>query len=141
MALLLATSGGRRTGRQGGGDDGQDGRPATVRRAVAFIDEHAPRDLSVADIAEAAHVSIRTLQCAFRRHLDTTPMNHLRRVRLAHAHADLLAADPASGVTVTVTAIATRWASSSPAGSPPPTAPSTAGPRTRPSSTAAAELR
>ncbi|MFD7713756.1 helix-turn-helix transcriptional regulator [Streptomyces sp. NPDC059786] len=107
MALLLATSGGRRTGRQGGGDDGQDGRPATVRRAVAFIDEHAPRDLSVADIAEAAHVSIRTLQCAFRRHLDTTPMNHLRRVRLAHAHADLLAADPASGVTVT--AIATRW--------------------------------
>lgn len=88
-------------------DDRNDAHPATLRRAVAFIDEHAHTDIGVADVAAAAHVSIRTLQCAFRRHLDTTPMRYLRRVRLAHAHADLLAADPTTGVTVS--AVATRW--------------------------------
>ncbi|MEU7484781.1 helix-turn-helix transcriptional regulator [Streptomyces sp. NPDC042319] len=88
-------------------DDRNDAHPATVRRAVAFIDEHAHTDISVADIAVAAHVSIRTVQCAFRRHLGTTPMGYVRRVRLAHAHADLLAADPTGDVTVT--AVATRW--------------------------------
>lgn len=88
-------------------EDRNDAHAATVRRAVAFIDEHADRDISVADIAAAVHVSVRTVQYAFRRHLDTTPMGHLHRVRLAHAHADLLAADPTSGATVT--AIANRW--------------------------------
>ncbi|GAA2254970.1 hypothetical protein GCM10010145_23770 [Streptomyces ruber] len=87
--------------------DRNDAHPATLRRAVAYIDEHAHTDLCVADIAAAVHVSIRTLQCAFRRHLDTTPMRYLRRVRLAHAHAELLAADPTTGVTVT--AVANRW--------------------------------
>ncbi|GCD44730.1 AraC family transcriptional regulator [Streptomyces paromomycinus] len=88
-------------------EDRHDAHPVTVRRAVAFIDEHAHTDLSVADIAAAVHVSIRALQLAFRRHLGTTPMHYLRRVRLAHAHADLLAADPTTGSTVT--AVATRW--------------------------------
>ncbi|MFG2819644.1 helix-turn-helix domain-containing protein [Kitasatospora sp. NPDC048365] len=41
-----------------------------------------------------------------RRHLDTTPLAHLRRVRLDAAHRDLLAADPR---TTTVTEIAVRW--------------------------------
>ncbi|MCP2337865.1 helix-turn-helix transcriptional regulator [Actinomadura rupiterrae] len=87
--------------------DRRDAHPATLRRAVAYIDAHAQLDISVADIAAAVHVSIRTLQCAFRRHLDTTPMRYLRRVRLSHAHADLLSAAPGSGATVT--AIAARW--------------------------------
>ncbi|WP_329581210.1 helix-turn-helix domain-containing protein [Streptomyces sp. NBC_01361] len=42
----------------------------------------------------------------FRRHQDTTPLAHLRAVRLANAHRDLLTANPD---TTTVTAIATRW--------------------------------
>ncbi|GGL94681.1 hypothetical protein GCM10010129_43220 [Streptomyces fumigatiscleroticus] len=88
-------------------EDRRDAHPATVRRAVAFIDEHPRADLSVADIAAAVHVSVRTVQCAFRRHLDTTPMEYVRRTRLAHAHADLLAADPTTGITVT--AVAARW--------------------------------
>ncbi|MFD0418315.1 AraC family transcriptional regulator [Streptomyces sp. NPDC127108] len=87
--------------------DRRDAHPVTVRRAVAYIDAHAQSGLSLADIAEAVHVSIRTLQCAFRRHLDTTPMAYLRRVRLAHVHAELLSADPRSGTTVT--AVAARW--------------------------------
>ncbi|GHE47139.1 hypothetical protein GCM10018785_15990 [Streptomyces longispororuber] len=88
-------------------EDRHDAHPATLRRAVAFIDEHAHTDISVADIAAAVSVSIRTLQLAFRRHMNTTPMSYLRRTRLAHAHADLMAADATTGVTVA--AVATRW--------------------------------
>ncbi|MBX7268110.1 AraC family transcriptional regulator [Micromonospora sp. Llam7] len=79
---------------------------AVLRRATAFIDEHADRDIGAADIAAAAQVSLRALQLAFRRHLDTTPMAHLRRVRLDRAHRDLLVADPRLD---TVSAIASRW--------------------------------
>jgi AraC-like DNA-binding protein len=87
-------------------EDRHDAHPATLRRAMAFIDEHAQRDVTTAEIAAAAHVSIRALQLAFRRHLGTSPVVYLRRVRLDHAHRDLLAADPAGQ---TVTAIAYRW--------------------------------
>ncbi|AEV84221.1 XylDLEGF operon transcriptional activator 1 [Actinoplanes sp. SE50] len=87
-------------------EDRHDVHPATVRRAVAFIESHPDLDLSVVDIARAAFVTTRALQLAFRRHLGTTPLRYLRRVRLDRAHADLLAADPAVD---TVTAIAARW--------------------------------
>ncbi|MEU2555499.1 helix-turn-helix transcriptional regulator [Streptomyces sp. NPDC003280] len=89
------------------GPDGTDTRPAMLRRALAYIDDHAGEPVTVADIAGAARVTVRALQYAFRRHLDTTPLAQLRRVRLAHAHHDLLAADPADGATVTE--IAARW--------------------------------
>ncbi|WP_280854287.1 MULTISPECIES: AraC family transcriptional regulator [unclassified Streptomyces] len=89
------------------GTDRQDAHPAALRRALAHIDDHADRPLTVAQIAEAAHISVRALQYAFRRHLDTTPLAYLRQVRLAHAHAELAAADPESGATVTD--IAARW--------------------------------
>lgn len=79
---------------------------ATLRRATAFIEEYADRDIGAADIAAAAQVSLRTLQLAFRRHLDTTPMAHLRRVRLDRAHRELMQADPREE---TVSAIASRW--------------------------------
>ena len=46
------------------------------------------------------------MQLAFRRHLDTTPTRYLRRVRLDHAHRQLLTADPERD---TVTAVAYRW--------------------------------
>jgi AraC-like DNA-binding protein len=82
--------------------------PATVRRAVAYIEANADTDISPADIAAAAGVGVRALQLAFRRHLDTTPAAHLRTVRLAAAHRDLLTADPgATGATVA--AVARRW--------------------------------
>ncbi|MGI5240836.1 helix-turn-helix transcriptional regulator [Dactylosporangium sp. CA-139066] len=79
--------------------------PAIVRRAVGFVDDNAHRAIGPADIAGAANVSIRALQVAFRRYLDTTPMAYLRRVRLEHAHRELRAADP----TTTVHTVAARW--------------------------------
>ena len=91
--------------------DRRDAHPATLRRAIAFIDEHAAEDISLADIAVAAFVTTRAVQLAFRRHLGTTPMEYLRRVRLGHAHRDLQAGHPARD---SVTAVAYRWGFSSP---------------------------
>ncbi len=87
--------------------DRTDARSTTLRRAVAYIDDHADQPLTVADIAAAAHVTVRALQYAFRRHLDTTPLAYLRRARLAHAHRELRAAQPFGDVTVGD--IAARW--------------------------------
>ncbi|MGW4212076.1 helix-turn-helix transcriptional regulator [Lentzea sp. NPDC004789] len=83
--------------------DRRDAHPLTVRRAVAFIENNAAKDITAADIARAARVSIRAIQLAFRRHLDMTPMAYLRQVRLSFAHDDLQAANGS------VTAIAARW--------------------------------
>ena len=91
--------------------DRTDASTATLRRAIAFIDEHAGRDISVADVAAAAHVTIRAVQIAFRRHYGTTPAGYLRRVRLDRARQDLLAADPGLE---SVTAVAYRWGFASP---------------------------
>ena len=87
--------------------DGRAARPAALRRAVAYIDATADADLSPAAVAAAAHVSIRSLQLAFRRHLDTTPMGYLRSVRMARARRELSAAQPGDGATVV--GIALRW--------------------------------
>ncbi len=86
--------------------DRHDAHPATLRRAVAFIDEHAHQDITVADIAAAAFVTVRAVQLAFRRHMATTPMAYLRRVRLEHAHRDLAVSDSRRE---SVTAVAYRW--------------------------------
>lgn len=86
--------------------DRRDAHPHALRRAISFIESNSHRDLGSADIAAAAHVSIRALQLALRRHLDTTPMAYVRRVRLHRAHDDLRAADPSR---TTVAAVAARW--------------------------------
>lgn len=87
-------------------EDRHDAHPDTLRRAVVFIDEHAQDDITIADIAAATSVTVRAVQLAFRRHLDMTPLEYLRRVRLDRAHHDLLTADPSRD---TVTSISYRW--------------------------------
>ncbi|WP_051179957.1 helix-turn-helix transcriptional regulator [Nocardia concava] len=81
--------------------------PAVVRRAVDFIDGHAAEPVTLARIAEHARVTPRALQAAFRRHLHTTPLAYLRRVRLENAHRDLQTSDPTQGATVR--SIAEQW--------------------------------
>ncbi|WP_433782809.1 helix-turn-helix transcriptional regulator [Actinomycetospora sp. CA-101289] len=81
--------------------------PATVRRAVEYVDAHAHEDIGLTDIATAARIGPRSLQLAFRRHRDTTPVEYLRRVRLERAHRDLQQGDPTRGDRVE--AIAARW--------------------------------
>ena len=89
-----------------GPGDRADATSPTVRRAVAYLESNPDLEIGVADVARAAHVSVRALQLAFRRHLDTTPMAFLRRVRMDRVRADLAAADPAA---TTVTAVTSRW--------------------------------
>ena len=86
--------------------------PAALRRAVAFVDAHADRPITVQDMATAAGTTPRALQQAFVRHRDTTPTGYLRRVRLEHAHRELQAADPMDGTTVG--SVAARWGFISP---------------------------
>jgi AraC-like DNA-binding protein len=86
--------------------DRTDHHPALLRRAIAFMDANAANDVGLADIAAAVHVTPRAVQYMFRRHLETTPLQYLRRLRLHYAHQDLLAADRMED---TVTAIAARW--------------------------------
>jgi AraC-like DNA-binding protein len=86
--------------------------PAAVRRAIAYIDAHADQPMTVTDIADAAGLSARALQHAFKRHRDTTPLSYLARVRLQRAHHDLQAGDPTRGDTVTT--IARRWGFTNP---------------------------
>ena len=81
--------------------------PAVLRRAMAFVEAHADQPIGLAQIAAAARVGARSLQQAFRRYRDTTPLEYVRTVRMERARADLLAADPAAGDTVA--AVAARW--------------------------------
>jgi AraC-like DNA-binding protein len=63
--------------------------PLFVRRAEHFIEEHAGQAFDLEDLARAAGVSTRALQMGFRRFRSTTPMTHLRAVRLELARAEL----------------------------------------------------
>jgi transcriptional regulator GlxA family with amidase domain len=80
--------------------------PPVLRRAMVFIHENAHADIGLHEIAAAVNVTPRALQYGFRRHLNTTPLEYLRHIRLHRAHRDLEAADPAVD---TVNAIAGRW--------------------------------
>jgi AraC-like DNA-binding protein len=84
----------------------RDSRPVLLRRAIAYMEANAADDIALADVAEAVHVTPRAVQYMFRRHLDLTPMQYLRRLRLEYAHRDLLAAEHPDQ---TVTQIAARW--------------------------------
>lgn len=86
--------------------DGTDAKPILLRRAMEYMDANATNDIGLADIAEAIHVTPRAVQYMFRRHLETTPLQYLRRLRLHYAHQDLLASDRMHS---TVTDIAARW--------------------------------
>lgn len=83
--------------------------PATLRRAVTFCEENAALPITVAQMAEAANVSTRTVHELFRTHLDTTPLAYLRRVRLAGAHRELMAFADGHEVPRTIANVAQRW--------------------------------
>ncbi|MBC3191154.1 AraC family transcriptional regulator [Pseudonocardia sp. C8] len=65
------------------------GGTAALDRALEFIDAHAHRDVDLAAVAAAAGVGPRSLQETFRQRLGTTPLTHLRNVRLDRVRAEL----------------------------------------------------
>ena len=63
---------------KGEGDD-------EIGAILSYIDSHISQPLTVADLAEAAHVSINTLERHFVKNLGMTPSTYLRKKRLAVA--------------------------------------------------------
>jgi AraC-like DNA-binding protein len=80
--------------------------PTSHDRTIQYMDANVATDIGLADIAQAVHVTPRAVQYMFRRHLETTPMQYLRRIRLHYAHQDLVAGDRMHD---RVTDIAARW--------------------------------
>jgi AraC-like DNA-binding protein len=80
--------------------------PATVRRAVQFIDENAQTPITVPDIAASVGASVRALNRGFREHLSTSPLAYLTRVRLEGAHRELVAGGAGQ---LSVSQIAAAW--------------------------------
>ena len=77
-----------------------------IRMAMDFIEQHDVECLSVAQLANAAGVSERTLRDAFLRYFGVPPVQYLNRRSLHQIRKALLAADPSAA---TVTEIATQF--------------------------------
>jgi len=77
-----------------------------LERVEEYIAAHCAEPLTLADLAEVAGVSGRTLLAGFRRHRGISPMWLLKTSRLDRARSELLTADPDS---VSVTAVALEW--------------------------------
>lgn len=80
---------------------------SALERAVDHLRAHPGAAISVTELAAVAGVTARAPQYAFRDRYGTSPLGYHRQVRLAAAHRDLLAADPAAGTTVAE--VAARW--------------------------------
>lgn len=80
--------------------------PYFVSQGIDFIEENYKSRIFVDDIADAAHVGVRTLQLAFSRHVGLSPMQYLRQVRLDASRRSLLhdkSSAPASVTDVALT--------------------------------------
>jgi transcriptional regulator GlxA family with amidase domain len=64
--------------------------PRALRRAEAYIVEHALEPLRVRDIADAAGVPVRTLLQNFKVFRETSPMQRVRDVRMERSHERLM---------------------------------------------------
>lgn len=80
--------------------------PPVVRAVVDLIEAEPERPWRIAELAQHAGVSARTLQDAFQRELGMSPLERLRRTRMERARHDLVLADP---TTTSVTDVAARW--------------------------------
>ena len=68
-------------------------RPASLRRALAFMEANAESAITLADLARAAGVPERTLYDAFRQCEGVSPMRYLRNLRLDRVRNRLVAGD------------------------------------------------
>jgi AraC-like DNA-binding protein len=95
------------TGTGSGGERSRlAGTAGAVRAAQEYVDAHVDSALTVQQIAAVAGVSVRALQLGFRRDLEMTPLEYVRRRRLEAARAALLAADRGE---VLISELAHRW--------------------------------
>lgn len=76
-------------------------RPKEIRLALDYIHANLSEPITLADIAMAAGMNVRTLQKGFQRVFGLSPMQVLRNARLDMAHYQLMAHQNAPGVTET----------------------------------------
>jgi len=79
----------------------------SVRAAMDLVHDEVRAEHTVHDLAGQLGVTVRTLELAFRKELDTTPNAYLQRVRLDRARAELRHGDCSEGTTVTD--VAMKW--------------------------------
>jgi AraC-like DNA-binding protein len=82
------------------------GPPRAIRRVLDAMHDQPEWPFTVAELAEIANMSVRSLQEGFRRYLGVAPMAHLQAIRLGRAHEALCVEDPHR---ITVAAVAHRW--------------------------------
>lgn len=56
-----------------------------IEAPVRFIFEHYPRDISIEELAQLAHLSVSALERRFKKHLAKTPNQFINEVRLENA--------------------------------------------------------
>jgi AraC-like DNA-binding protein len=78
-------------------------RPRHMRLAEGYIEAHLSDQITVEDVAQAAGISVRGLQLAFRDHRGTSPLGFWRDLRLQKAHEALMAGEGS------VTDVALKW--------------------------------
>jgi AraC-like DNA-binding protein len=71
-----------------------------VRQAIDIINAEESAYLTVADVAREAGIGLRALEIGFKKQVDMSPSQYLKKARLHRVHTDLLAAEPANGATV-----------------------------------------
>jgi AraC-like DNA-binding protein len=82
-------------------------RNASLRSAVEYVHAHAHLPITASDVAQHAGLTARGLQQSFSRHLETTPTEYLRGVRLERVREELRSGSPDR---LTVAEVARRWA-------------------------------
>jgi transcriptional regulator GlxA family with amidase domain len=80
--------------------------PAAIARAVDLLHERPAEPWSSTVLARAVHVSLRSLQAGFHKHVGKPPMTYLRDLRLRGIHVELVRAAPGA---TTVESVAYRW--------------------------------
>lgn len=80
--------------------------PGFVKRAEEFMEANAARPITVYDLSSHVGVSTRSLFAGFRNYRNTTPMAHLRFIRMQRARHDL---QSQSDRRTTVTEVALNW--------------------------------
>ncbi len=80
--------------------------PMAIARAVDLLHDRPAEPWSSTVLARAVHVSLRSLQGGFHKHVGKPPMTYLRDLRLRGIHQELTKATPG---TTTVEAVAYRW--------------------------------
>lgn len=77
--------------------DRRSARDERIGAALDYVLEHAHEAITVVEIANAASLSIRGVQEAFKREFQRTPMEYVRELRLDRAHAEFESRSPESG--------------------------------------------